>query len=95
MTNPTIVLNEYISNNGVEGDVDFLRQSIEILSYMLMELEWSSKYEQGNTNPKRSEAITEMVIAHEPGRHELERLNWRFPPPDFLSESKTEGFSPA
>jgi putative transposase len=39
MTNPTIALKEYLSNMGVEGDTDFLRQSIEMLSQMLMELE--------------------------------------------------------
>jgi putative transposase len=39
MTDPTIALKDYLRNIGAEGDADFLRQSIKMLSQMLMELE--------------------------------------------------------
>ena len=39
MTDPTIALKQYLSNIGLEGDVDFLREAVRTLSQMLMELE--------------------------------------------------------
>ena len=39
MTDPTKALIDYLSNIGAESDVDFLRQSIRILSQVVMELE--------------------------------------------------------
>jgi len=39
MTDPTIALKQYLSNIGLEGDIDFLREAVRTLSQMLMELE--------------------------------------------------------
>jgi len=39
MTKPTIALKQYLINIGLEEDADFLRQGIQLLSQMLMELE--------------------------------------------------------
>ena len=39
MTEPTIALKQYLINIGLEKDADFLRQAVELLSHMLMELE--------------------------------------------------------
>lgn len=39
MTDATIALKEYLIKIGLEGDADFLRQSVELLSQMLIELE--------------------------------------------------------
>ena len=39
MTEPTIALIQYLINIGLEEDADFLRQGIQLLSQMLMELE--------------------------------------------------------
>jgi len=39
MTEPTIALKQYLINIGLEEDADFLRQGIQLLSQMLMELE--------------------------------------------------------
>ena len=39
MTDPTIALKEYLINIGLNGDADFLRQGVELLSQMLIELE--------------------------------------------------------
>jgi transposase-like protein len=39
MTEPTIALKEYLYNLGMEKDADFLRQSVELLSQLLMEAE--------------------------------------------------------
>ena len=39
MTDPTIALKEYLINKGLAGEADFLRQSVELLSQMLIELE--------------------------------------------------------
>ena len=39
MTDPTIALKQYLINIGLEEDADFLRQGIQLLSQMLMELE--------------------------------------------------------
>jgi putative transposase len=39
MTNPTIALKQYLSNIGLDGDVDFLHDSIQLMTQMLIELE--------------------------------------------------------
>ena len=39
MTEATIALKEYLYNLGMEKDADFLRQGVELLSQLLMELE--------------------------------------------------------
>jgi len=39
MTEPTIALKEYFYNLGMEKDADFLRQGVELLSQLLMEVE--------------------------------------------------------
>ena len=39
MTEPTIALKQYLINIGLEKDIDFLRQAVQLLSQMLMELE--------------------------------------------------------
>ena len=39
MTDPTIALKEYLYNIGMNKDADFLRQSVELLSQLLMEVE--------------------------------------------------------
>ncbi len=39
MTELTIALKQYLINIGLEEDVEFLRQGIQLLSQMLMELE--------------------------------------------------------
>ncbi len=39
MTEPTIALKQYLINIGLEEDADFLRQAVQLLSQMLMELE--------------------------------------------------------
>jgi putative transposase len=52
MTNPTIALKQYLSNIGMEGDVDFLREAVRMLSQMLMELEVEQK--TGTAKHKRT-----------------------------------------
>ncbi len=39
MTEPTIALIQYLINIGLEEDADFLRQAVQLLSQMLMDLE--------------------------------------------------------
>ena len=39
MTNPSVALKEYLINIGLDEDVDFLRESVQLLSQMLIELE--------------------------------------------------------
>lgn len=39
MTDPTIALKEYLYNIGMNEDADFLRQAVELLSQLLMEVE--------------------------------------------------------
>jgi transposase-like protein len=39
MTDPTIALKEYLYNIGMKEDADFLRQGVELLSQLLMEVE--------------------------------------------------------
>ena len=56
MTDPTIALKEYLNNIGMNKDADFLRQGVEMLSQMLMEVEvehqvGAKKHER---TPKRS-----------------------------------------
>jgi transposase-like protein len=43
MTDPTIALKEYLYNMGMNKDADFLRQGVEMLSQLLMELEVEHK----------------------------------------------------
>ena len=47
MTDPTIALKEYLINIGLEEDADFLRQGIQLLSQLLMELEVEQKIGAG------------------------------------------------
>lgn len=56
MTEPTIALKEYLNNIGMNKDADFLRQGVELLSQLLMEVEvehqvGARKHER---TPKRS-----------------------------------------
>lgn len=56
MTDPTIALKEYLHNIGMNKDADFLRQGVELLSQLLMEVEvehqvGAKKHER---TPKRS-----------------------------------------
>lgn len=39
MTDPTIALKEYLINIGMDEDADFLKEGLQLLSQMLMELE--------------------------------------------------------
>ena len=39
MTDPTIALKQYLINIGMQEDADFLREGVELLSQMVMELE--------------------------------------------------------
>ena len=56
MTDPTIALKEYLNKIGMNKDADFLRQGVELLSQLLMEVEvehqvGAKKHER---TPKRS-----------------------------------------
>ena len=53
MTKASVALKQYLSNIGLEGDVDFLRESIQLLTQMLIELEaeeqiGAEKYERSS-----------------------------------------------
>jgi transposase-like protein len=39
MTQTSVALKQYLSKIGLEGDVDFLRESIQLMTQMLIELE--------------------------------------------------------
>ncbi len=56
MTDPTIALKEYLINIGLDDDADFLRQGVELLSQMLMELEVEQQIGAGKheRTPERS-----------------------------------------
>lgn len=56
MTDPTIALKQYLINNGLEHDTDFLREGVQILSQMLMEIEVEKKIGAGKheRSPERS-----------------------------------------
>jgi transposase-like protein len=56
MTDPTIALKEYLINIGLDGEADFLRQSVELLSQMLIELEVEQQIGAGKheRTPERS-----------------------------------------
>ncbi len=56
MTDPTIALKEYLINIGLNGDADFLRQGVELLSQMLMEVEVEQQIGAGKheRTPERS-----------------------------------------
>jgi hypothetical protein len=43
MTEPTIALQEYLRKMGISEDKDFLKESIQVMSEMLMELEIQEK----------------------------------------------------
>lgn len=43
MTDPTIALKEYLINIGLNEDADFLKEGLQLLSQMLMELEVEQK----------------------------------------------------
>jgi putative transposase len=55
MTDPTIALKQYLINIGLEEDVDFLQQGVQLLSQMLMELEVEQQIGAGKheRNPER------------------------------------------
>ena len=56
MTNPTIALKQYLSNIGLDSDVDFLRDSIQLMTQMLIELEAEEQIgaERHERTPQRS-----------------------------------------
>ncbi len=56
MTDPTIALKEHLINIGLDDDADFLRQGVELLSQMLMELEVEQQIGAGKheRTPERS-----------------------------------------
>jgi transposase-like protein len=56
MTNPTIALKEYLINIGLDEDADFLREGLQLLSQMLMELEVEQQIGAGKheRTPERS-----------------------------------------
>ena len=43
MTQASVALKQYLSKIGLEGDVDFLRESIQLMTQMLIELEAEEK----------------------------------------------------
>src|SRR4030065_1129562 len=56
MTRPSVALKQYLSNIGLDGDVDFLRDSIQLMTQMLIEREAEEKIgaEKHERTPKRS-----------------------------------------
>ena len=56
MTDPTIALKQYLNNIGMQDDADFLRQGVELLSQMVMELEVEQQIGAGKheRTPERS-----------------------------------------
>ena len=56
MTDPTIALKQYLINIGLQDDADFLRQGVELLSQMVMELEVEQQIGAGKheRTPERS-----------------------------------------
>jgi transposase-like protein len=56
MTKASVALKEYLSNIGLEADVDFLQESIQVLTQMLIELEAEEKVgaEKHERTPERS-----------------------------------------
>src|SRR4030066_864716 len=56
MTRPSVALKQYLSNIGLAGGVDFLRDSIRILTQLLIELEAEEKIgaEKHERTPERS-----------------------------------------
>ena len=56
MTEPTIALKEYLNKIGMNKDADFLRQGVELLSQMLMEIEVEHQIgaRKHQRTPKRS-----------------------------------------
>ena len=56
MTDPTIALKQYLINIGMQEDADFLREGVELLSQMVMELEVEQQIGAGKheRTPERS-----------------------------------------
>jgi putative transposase len=56
MTDPTIALKQYLINIGLQEDADFLREGVELLSQMVMELEVEQQIGAGKheRTPERS-----------------------------------------
>ena len=56
MTDPTIALKQYLINIGLQDDADFLREGVELLSQMVMELEVEQQIGAGKheRTPERS-----------------------------------------
>jgi len=56
MTDPTIALKQYLINIGLQDDADFLREGVELLSQMVMELEVEHQIGAGKheRTPERS-----------------------------------------
>ena len=56
MTKASVALKQYLSKIGLEGDVDFLRESIQLMTQMLIELEVEEQIgaEKHERTPERS-----------------------------------------
>lgn len=56
MTKPSVALKQYLSNMGLDGEVDFLRDGIQLMTQMLIELEAEEKIGAGRheRTPERS-----------------------------------------
>lgn len=56
MTKPSVALKQYLSNIGLESDTDFHRDSIQLMTQMLIELEAEEKIgaEKHERTPERS-----------------------------------------
>jgi hypothetical protein len=61
MTTPTLALMEYLRKLGLDGDKDFLEESVRVMSQMLMELEVQQK-----TGAARNERTPERKLFSEP-----------------------------
>jgi putative transposase len=56
MTDPTIALKQYLINDGLDGNTDFLREAVQLLSQMLIELE--AEQEIGAAKHERTKSRT-------------------------------------
>jgi putative transposase len=56
MTNPSVALKEYLINIGLDQDVDFLRESVQLLTQMVIELEAEEQIgaDKHERTPKRN-----------------------------------------
>jgi hypothetical protein len=58
MTTPTLALMEYLRKLGLDGDKDFLQESVRVMSQMLMELEVQQKTGAGSITGSITPACT-------------------------------------